>query len=606
MPSLRNPLGVSIHISLAPFVGSLLVAVALISHAQADVLVDHFDGDSLKAQWTVSGAGGTYEIADGFLNVTSIDTAAIWADIVFAADLEAIGDFRIGIGFDYPNAGPFPAYKKFGVELLNLRDSLVARCTLEDSPSSWLELSTRSCQELIGRPTIPSWLSIVRTANDVTIEWEGYTPRTCEFVDTVATIRLVFSRYDNTAFSGVYVDSVVAFAPPYRPVISDVGLPTSQESGHVVDHFPLIGWTYHDLDSDPQQLAEVQVGSDADWTNGAEMWDVQATGDATQLLYAGQSLLDGTDYWLRVRASDGTNWSAWIETSFHMNSLPRLPTIAYPPDGGEVDASFPTLKVVVGFDAELDSQQVGFQVYVGDFLFLQESPWLPDSGASEGDTVGWTATMPLAENCLWEWTVRATDGYEVGAYVSPYGEFWVNALQEAPSIVDLRGPETDSIVYTQRPDFAWTPSADPDPNDTVQYEFRVAQDSGFFIGAEVDSLTDTALTLANPLETGRRYWWKVLSRDNHGLTAQSEIGKFRTYKPGDVNESWSLTSADIITLVNYVFKGQALAVPECAGRANGDPVVNAADIIWLVNTVFKGGPEPQAGCDLFWPLLSDS
>jgi len=65
---------------------------------------------------------------------------------------------------------------------------------------------------------------------------------------------------------------------------------------------------------------------------------------------------------------------------------------------------------------------------------------------------------------------------------------------------------------------------------------------------------------------------------------------------GDVNLSGTLTSADIIFVVNFVFKSGPPPLP-CA--ANGD--VNctgsctSADIIYMVNHVFKGGPPP---CDI--------
>jgi len=65
---------------------------------------------------------------------------------------------------------------------------------------------------------------------------------------------------------------------------------------------------------------------------------------------------------------------------------------------------------------------------------------------------------------------------------------------------------------------------------------------------------------------------------------------------GDVNESGSINSADIIYLVNYVFKGGA--PPTCsptAGDVNCSGSTNSADVIFLVNYVFKGGP-PPSGC----------
>jgi hypothetical protein len=65
---------------------------------------------------------------------------------------------------------------------------------------------------------------------------------------------------------------------------------------------------------------------------------------------------------------------------------------------------------------------------------------------------------------------------------------------------------------------------------------------------------------------------------------------------GDVNETGTINSADIIYMVNYVFKGGP--EPSCsstAGDVNCTGSTNSADIIFLVNYVFKGGP-PPAGC----------
>lgn len=62
---------------------------------------------------------------------------------------------------------------------------------------------------------------------------------------------------------------------------------------------------------------------------------------------------------------------------------------------------------------------------------------------------------------------------------------------------------------------------------------------------------------------------------------------------GDVNSSGTINSADIIFLVNYVFKGGA--TPACngvSGDVNCSSTINSADIIYLVNFVFKGGTPP--------------
>jgi len=65
---------------------------------------------------------------------------------------------------------------------------------------------------------------------------------------------------------------------------------------------------------------------------------------------------------------------------------------------------------------------------------------------------------------------------------------------------------------------------------------------------------------------------------------------------GDVNNDQLITSADIISLVGYVFKGGHPPYPHgAAGDVNCSGVVNSSDIIALVNYVFKGGATP---CDV--------
>jgi hypothetical protein len=80
----------------------------------------------------------------------------------------------------------------------------------------------------------------------------------------------------------------------------------------------------------------------------------------------------------------------------------------------------------------------------------------------------------------------------------------------------------------------------------------------------------------------------------YGVGAQAGCPITRT---GDVNVSGTITSADIIGLVNYVFKGGAQPLPCVAsGDVNCSGAVTSADIISLVNYVFKAGPSPCDAC----------
>lgn len=62
---------------------------------------------------------------------------------------------------------------------------------------------------------------------------------------------------------------------------------------------------------------------------------------------------------------------------------------------------------------------------------------------------------------------------------------------------------------------------------------------------------------------------------------------------GDPNSDGAINVADIIYLVNYLFKGGPVPLPILeSGDANCDGKVNVADIVYLVAYLFKGGPKP--------------
>ena len=71
-----------------------------------------------------------------------------------------------------------------------------------------------------------------------------------------------------------------------------------------------------------------------------------------------------------------------------------------------------------------------------------------------------------------------------------------------------------------------------------------------------------------------------------------DLVQVATFLCGDLTEDQILTSADVIFLVNYVFKGGPAASPPSAADMNNNAIVNSSDIVYLVNHVFKAGPPP--------------
>ena len=64
---------------------------------------------------------------------------------------------------------------------------------------------------------------------------------------------------------------------------------------------------------------------------------------------------------------------------------------------------------------------------------------------------------------------------------------------------------------------------------------------------------------------------------------------------GDANDNGTITSSDIIYIVNYVFKIGPPPIPtEEVGDVDCTGAITSADVIYLVSFVFKGGPAPCA------------
>lgn len=67
---------------------------------------------------------------------------------------------------------------------------------------------------------------------------------------------------------------------------------------------------------------------------------------------------------------------------------------------------------------------------------------------------------------------------------------------------------------------------------------------------------------------------------------------WQTLVVGDLSHNLTVESADIVQLVNYIFKSGATPNPLATAEINGSVPITSADIIYLVNYVFKSGPPP--------------
>jgi len=173
-------------------------------------------------------------------------------------------------------------------------------------------------------------------------------------------------------------------------------------------------------------------------------------------------------------------------------------------------------------------------------------------------------------------------------------KYWQDYPPDSFSIIS----PTDSAIVPCEVDsdfvltFEWQMATDPDPWDTVRYDLYLSNSPSFHPDSTiiVDSLIITQYS--DTLDIGR-YYWKIKAYDDHTEIWSTQTWTFLSAILGDANADMELRVADVIYVINYLFKGGQAPFPELAvADANGDGQVNVSDVIYLINYLFKGGPPP--------------
>ena len=72
---------------------------------------------------------------------------------------------------------------------------------------------------------------------------------------------------------------------------------------------------------------------------------------------------------------------------------------------------------------------------------------------------------------------------------------------------------------------------------------------------------------------------------------------FPTYVFGDCTGDGVVDVADVVLLINYLYKGEESPNPYGKGDPNRDCIIDVADLVYLINYLYKNGPAPLKGCD---------
>jgi len=66
---------------------------------------------------------------------------------------------------------------------------------------------------------------------------------------------------------------------------------------------------------------------------------------------------------------------------------------------------------------------------------------------------------------------------------------------------------------------------------------------------------------------------------------------------GDVTGDGTIDLADVVFVINYLFRGGTTPDPLSWGDPTADCIINVADVIFLLNYLYKNGPSPGIGCE---------
>lgn len=201
--------------------------------------------------------------------------------------------------------------------------------------------------------------------------------------------------------------------PNTAPVASNLTIAPGDLT-HMTNHTPEISWTYLDGETTPQAHYQIQIGSDNDWLM-CEMWDSgPVSGTDISAPYSGSELIDGEDYYVRVRLSDGSLWSEWIYGDFHMNSVPA-PVDLSPDNMEDIDVNPPVLSHANIPDIEGDALAYDYELYddAGMTVLVEDDAGLV---GGSGETIDWQIETVLTEYEDYYWRVRTRDDYETTAW----------------------------------------------------------------------------------------------------------------------------------------------------------------------------------------------
>ena len=239
---------------------------------------------------------------------------------------------------------------------------------------------------------------------------------------------------------------------------------------------------------------------------------------------------------------------------------PDVPLIATPQVGVEVNVLAPSLAVAPSGNVLDTAQSYHIQVFsdVGMQSMVAEKLSLPRSTTANSV---WALPVTLADNTMYFWRVRASDGTTFSSW--SVGRFFVNTANDAPTAPVIASPMDNGTVSVTTPVLSVTNSTDPE-GDVVVYGFevfgdrlltqKIAEVSNLVAGAPDFSNGSTSWVVTPALSNTTLYFWRASATDVHGAKTVSAMGNFLvdTTKPSPAAPALLAPAVGSVSATNFV------------------------------------------------------
>ncbi len=281
-------------------------------------------------------------------------------------------------------------------------------------------------------------------------------------------------------------------------------------------------------DPDPNDIISYEVeicDVDAFVDLNAEITGWQETSLTVDQLNDWENLVDNQIYLWRVKSRD--NHNAVSEPSFTGSFFYNR----YNDPPSQVEAFTAPVDTVMGTtdiqfiwtassDPDLSDPHLSLiydlQCTPDDF----EGPGVIEFTSEAGIT---ELTVPLDDNQLWRYRIRARDDEGATSSWSEELSVLVNLAEDPPTTFSLQHPRVDSLVVElDSLMFTWSSSSDPDWESSIVYRLELFPEEGEAFLVET---SDTYYHFKEGLTNEAGYRWRVTAVDNIGLETVAE-GEF--------------------------------------------------------------------------------